>query len=115
MLLPLEQFCGSRLNYRVLHVALRMVSLSTIALCFVIALSGRIKPPALETVIAMLFFCSPVVLISVVVFESFWFVKSRNEHRALAIDWFFVIAALVAWAIEMVRIILEGILVSLWV
>jgi hypothetical protein len=115
MSLPLEQFCGSRLNYKVLHAALRLVSLSTIGLCFIIALSGRIKPPALETVIAYAFLCSPVALISVVVFESFWFVKTRNEQRALAIDWFFVIAALVAWGIEMVRIILEGILVSLWV
>jgi len=49
------------------------------------------------------------------IFESVWFRRMEHEQRAVAIDWLFVVAYLVVWAFEMVRVILAGLMASLWV
>ena len=105
MLLPFEQLCGSRLNYRLLHAALRIASLITISLTLVIILSGWAETLALKSFGIYLLLCLPIVIVTVVIVESFRLRRDHSEHRAVAIDWLFVIASLAVWCVEMFRIL----------
>ena len=105
MSLTFEQLCGSRLNYKLLHAAIRIASLITIALTFVIMLSGRVEQFALQNLVIYPLLCSPIVIISVVIFESFRLRRNQVEHRAVAIDWLFVILSLTVWCVEVFRIL----------
>ena len=105
MLLTPEQRCSSRLNYRLLHASLRIASLITISLTLVIILSGRVETLALKTFIIYPLLCSPIVIVTVVIFESFRLRQDHSEQRAVAIDWLFVIASLAVWCVEMFRIL----------
>ena len=102
MLLPYHELCGSRLNYKLVHASIRVASLAGIAVVFVVALAGRFNP-VLEQLTIYSFFGLPIAVLVFAVFESFWFVRAKLETRAVAIDWFFVLAFLVIWAFEMVR------------
>jgi len=103
MLLTFERLCGSRLN-RVLHAALRIASLITISLTLVIILSGRAETLALKFGIYLLL-CLPIVIVTVVMVESFRLRRDYSEHRAVAIDWLLVIASLAVCSVEMFRIL----------
>jgi hypothetical protein len=105
MLPTSEQLSGSRSNYGLLHAALRIASLITISLALVIILSGRVETLALKNFIIYPFLCSPIVIATVAIFESFRLRRDRSEQRALAIDWLFVIASLAVWCVEMFRIL----------
>jgi hypothetical protein len=114
MLLPFDEICGSRLNYRLVHASIRVACLVGIAVCFVVAFAGRFDP-VLEEIVFCLFFGLPLAVVSVAVFESVWFRRTEREQRAVAIDWLLLIVYLVVWAVEMVRVILTGIMVRMWV
>ena len=105
MLLTFEQLCGSQLNYRLLHAALRIASLITISLTLVIILSGRAETLALKSFGIYLLLCLPIVIVTVVIVESFRLRRDHSEHREVAIDWLFVIASLAVWCVEMFRIL----------
>ena len=113
MLLPLEQFCGSRFNYKLVHAFLRLTCLLTAA--FIIMIFNA--PHALDLFLRngivadfsfrwFLYYSVPVIL-SVVIFESFWFRRTKPELRPLAIDWFFVLGYLVVWGFGVVEAILH--------
>src|SRR5712664_511137 len=55
MLLPFDQLCGSRLNYKLVHAFVRLASLGGIALVFVVVFAGRLSSAALETLTVYLF------------------------------------------------------------
>ena len=105
MLLTFEQPCGSRLNYRVLHAVLRIASLITISLTLVIILSGRAETLALKSFGIYLLLSLPIVMVTVVIVESFRLRRDHSGHRAVAMDWLFVIASLAVWCVEMFRIL----------
>ena len=100
-----EQLSGSRLNYTRLHAALRIASLITISLTFVIILSGRAEKLAFRSFGIYLLLCLPIAIVTVVIVESFQLRRDHSEHRAVAIDWLFVIASLAVWCVEMFRIL----------
>ncbi len=105
MLLPYDEICGSRLNYKLVHASIRVATLAGIALVFVVAFAGRFNR-VLEELTDYLFFGLPIAVLFVAVFESFWFRRTEPETRAVAVDWLFVLVFLVVWAFEMVRILL---------
>jgi hypothetical protein len=105
MFLPYQELCGSRLNYKLVHASIRVATLVGIALVFVVAFAGRFNPP-LEQLTVYFFFGLPIAVLFIAVFESFWFRRTEHETRAVAVDWLFVLALLVVWAFEMVRILL---------
>ena len=114
MLLTIDQLCGSRLNYKFVHASIRVTCLVGIAIVFVVALAGRFDR-VLEQITIYLFWGLPLAVLSVAIVESFWFRRTEREQRALALDWLFVLLYLITWAVEMVRVILAGLLTSLWV
>jgi ABC-type dipeptide/oligopeptide/nickel transport system permease subunit len=114
ILLPFDEICGSRLNYKLAHASIRVACLVGIAVVFVVTFAGRFDR-VLEQFTIYLFLGLPLIVLSVAIFESVWFRRTEPEQRAVAIDWLFVVAYLVVWAFEMVRVILAGLMVSLWV
>jgi hypothetical protein len=114
MLLPLDEICGSRLNYKLVHASIRVACLVGLAVVFVVAFAGRLDP-LLEQIIFYLFLGLPIAVLSIGVFESIWFRRTEREHRAVAIDWLLALTYLVVWAFEMVRVIVTGIMVRMWV
>jgi hypothetical protein len=114
MLLPFDEICGSRLNYKLVHASIRVACLIGLAVVFVVAFAGRLDP-VLEQIIFYLFLGLPIAVLSIGVFESVWFRRTASEHRAVAIDWILVLAYLVVWAVEMVNVIVTGIMVRMWI
>jgi hypothetical protein len=57
----------------------------------------------LENLTFYWFYYWPIVVLSLVAFESFWLGQTELEMRALAIDWLFVLAYLGIWGFEIVR------------
>jgi len=105
MLLPYHELCGSRLNYKLVHASIRIASLVGIVVVLVVALAGRFNP-LLEQLNIYSFFGLPIAVLLSAVFESFWFGRTKPETRAVALDWFFVLAFLVVWAFAMARLLL---------
>jgi hypothetical protein len=105
MLLAFEQLFGSGLNYRRLHAALRIASLIAISLTLAIILSGWAETLAVKSFGISLLLCMPIVIVTVVIIESFRLRHNHSQHRAVAIDWLFVIASLAVWCVEMFRIL----------
>jgi hypothetical protein len=107
MLLPIEQLCGSRLNYKLFHGFVRLTCSLSIALVFLnIYLSHKfvsvLPNSGLEDLDIHWFFISPLVVLSMVVFESLWLRRTEPEMRSLAIDWLFVLAYLCVWCFGIV-------------
>jgi hypothetical protein len=102
MFLPLEQLCGSRLKYKLVHAVVRVASLVSILLIFIISM-GMLSNAGFENLIVFWFWYWPIAVVSVVVFESFWLGRSELEMRALAIDWLFALAYLAVWCFEIVK------------
>jgi len=115
MLLSFDEVCGSRLNYKLVHASIRVACLVGLAVVFVVAFASGRFDPVLEQITLYLFLGLPIVVLSIGVFESVWFRRTEREHRAVAIDWLLVLAYLVVWAFEMVRVIVTGIMVRMWV
>jgi hypothetical protein len=106
MLLPFDQVCGSRLNYKLVHASIRIACLVGIAVVLVIALVHHRFNPVLEQLTVVAFFGLPVAVLSTAVFESVWFGRTKLDIPALAIDWFFVLAFLLVWAYEMLYLLM---------
>ncbi len=108
MLLSSYQLCGSRLNYKIFHGLLRTACLFSILLVFFnVYLSYKymdiLRRTGLDDLDLIWFFVSPLILVSVAIFQSVWFRKTPAEMRALAIDWFFVLGYLLAWCFGFIR------------
>ncbi len=114
MLLPFDEICGSQRNYKLVHASLRVACVVGLAVVFAVAFAGRFDP-VLEQITFYLFLGLPLVVLSMGIFESVWFRRTEREHRAVAIDWLLVLAYLLVWAFEMVRVIVTGIMVRMWV
>jgi len=102
MLPSFKQLCGSSRHYKIIHGAIRLTCLSSIVL-FVFSIyflhNGKdmLFHTGLERFDVMWFFVAPVVFISAAVLESVWFRRKTAEARAVAIDWFIVLAYLMVW------------------
>jgi hypothetical protein len=105
MLLPFDQLCGSRLNYKLVHASIRLACLVGIGVVFVVMYAGRFNP-VLEQLTILSFFGLPVAVLSSAVFESVWFGRTKLDIPAVAIDWFFVLAFLLVWAYEMLYLLM---------
>jgi hypothetical protein len=113
MLLPLEQFCGSRFDYKLLHAFVRLTCLVTAAFIIMIFNAQHLTNVILQndrvadvTVQWFLYYSVPVIL-SVAVFESFWLRRTEREFRPLAIDWFFVLGYLIVLGFGVVEAFLH--------
>jgi hypothetical protein len=111
MLLPFEQLCGSRLDYKIVHAFVRLTCVVSAVLLFILFYSAKvfalIRHTPLDDIASYWFFSSPIIVISIAVFDSFWFVRTQPETRALAIDWLFVVAYLIVWCFQMLKIFLS--------
>ena len=102
MLPSLDQLWGSTRNNKIIHSAIRLICLSSIVL-FVFSIyflhSGKdmLFHAGFERFDVTWFFIAPVVFVSAAVLESVWFRRKNPEVRAVAIDWFFVLAYLMVW------------------
>jgi len=109
MLLPVEQFCGSRLNYKLFHALLRVTCSLSIVLVLIIFFTSRLSNALLgnpfvgDFAFQWFLYYSPVAVLSLCVFGSFWLGRTELESRALAIDWFFVLGYLFVWGFGVVK------------
>jgi len=104
MLLALDELCGSGRSDKIIHGAIRVTCLSsTVLFIFSIyfLLNGKdiLFHTGLERFDVAWFFIAPVVFILAAMLESVWFRRRKAEVRAVAIDWFFVLAYLVVWCV----------------
>jgi hypothetical protein len=111
MLLPFEQLCGSRLNYKIVHAFVRLTCMVSAVLLLMLFYSAKIFELIRNTPLAHVafywFLSSPIIVISIAAFNSFWLVRTQPETRALAIDWLFVVAYLVVWCFQVLKIFLS--------
>ena len=112
MLLPLEQFCSSRVEHKVVHAVVRLTCVICGVLTVLLFESQRvfeiIRGTPVDDIAIYSYFFSPLIVIASAVFSSFWFARVPAELRALAIDWFFALAYVGVWCFEMVRIFQKG-------
>jgi len=101
-MLPSLNNLGSGRSNKIIHGAIRVTCLSSIVL-FILSIyflsNGKdiLFHTGLERFDVAWFFIAPVAFISAAIVESVWFRRSGVEGRAVAIDWFFVLAYLVVW------------------
>jgi hypothetical protein len=105
MLLSFEHQCGSRLNYNLLHAAIRISNLITVALMFLIIFSGHVENVAIHNFVIYPLLCAPIGILLVVIFESVRLRRNQIAQRAVAIDWLFMIASLAVWCVEIFRML----------
>jgi len=110
MSLPFEHLCGSRLNHKIVHGAVRVTCIFSAVLLIILFYSTKFfeltRNTTLDDVAAYWFFSSPIIILAIAVADSFWFGRTRPETQALAIDWLFVLAYLVFWCYQVVKILL---------
>ena len=85
------------LNHKIIHWTIRLIVLAGLLDLFLdFTFSPKyydfFRRASLADVMFAWFAASPVILISATALESWWMRGSELERRALAIDWFLVIA-----------------------